>query len=122
MTTPEPLCPRCSNGLPICMDYKPDGTRYTHEETCATYNWGEVVCDRCRHEMRWDATTALVILFQPGGKYYTEEWWRIPEGAIGPYDMQRSSDFRRIGGGPVLVDTQEPWGYPHLFLGEGYRA
>lgn len=59
--------------------------------------------------------TALVILFKLSGKYYTEEPWRIPERAIGPYDMKRSPDFRRIDGGAVLVDTQEPWGYPHLF-------
>lgn len=58
---------------------------------------------------------ARVILFRQGGKYYAEEYWEIPEDALGPYDMDRSPDFRRIGGGPVLVDTQEPWGYPHLF-------
>ncbi len=58
--------------------------------------------------------TATVILFKEGGKYYTEEQWRIPEDAIGPYDMERSSDRRHIGRGPVLVVTQEPWGYPHL--------
>jgi hypothetical protein len=61
------------------------------------------------------ARDANVILFKPSGKYYTEEPWQIPHDAIGPYDMQRSPDFRRIDGGPVLVDTQEPWGYPHLF-------
>lgn len=64
------------------------------------------------------ATKARVILFKPSGKYYTEEEWSISEGAIGPYDMERSPDFRRISGGAVLVDTQEPWGYPHLFPGE----
>jgi hypothetical protein len=58
-----------------------------------------------------------VVLFKPSGKYYTEEPWRIPEGAIGPYDMLRSPDFRRIGGGAVLVESQEPWGFPHLFPG-----
>jgi len=60
---------------------------------------------------------ARVILFKASGKYYTEEEWLIPERAIGPYDMLNSPDFRRIGGGAVLVDTQEPWGYPHLFPG-----
>lgn len=60
---------------------------------------------------------AKVILFRQSGKYYCEEEWRIPYGAIGPYDMERSLDFRRIDGGPVLVHTQEPWGYPHLFPG-----
>lgn len=58
---------------------------------------------------------AKVILFKSTGKYYTEEEWIVPEGAIGPYDMANSPDFRRIGGGAVLVETQEPWGYPHLF-------
>jgi hypothetical protein len=60
---------------------------------------------------------ARVILFKPSGKYYTEEEWEIPIGAVGPFDMDASPDFRRISGGPVLVDTQEPWGYPHLFPG-----
>lgn len=59
---------------------------------------------------------ARVTLFKPSGKYYTEEYWDIPEGAIGPYDMERSEDFRRIGGtGAVLVESDEPWGFPHLF-------
>lgn len=58
--------------------------------------------------------TATVILFKPSGKYHTEEEWEIPERACGPYDMIRSKDFRRIAYGPVLVVTQEPWGYPHL--------
>lgn len=59
---------------------------------------------------------AMATLFKPSGKYYTEERWEIPEGAIGPYDMERSKDFRRISGGAVLIDG-EPWGYPHLFPG-----
>lgn len=64
--------------------------------------------------------TANVVLFKPSGKYYTEEPWEVPAGAIGPYDMVRSKDFRRIDGGAVLVETQEPWGFPHLFpSGEG---
>lgn len=72
---------------------------------------------------------ATVILFKLSGKYYTEEDWRIPgnvldyskargtfmRGPVGPYDMRHSPDFRRIGGGAVLIPTQEPWGYPHLF-------
>lgn len=60
---------------------------------------------------------AMVILFKPSGKYYTEEWWEVPDGAIGPYDMDRSPDFRRIAGGPVLVTSQR-WGFPHLFESE----
>ena len=62
---------------------------------------------------------ATVILFKPSGKYYTEEEWRIPKGAMSPHDMERSPDFRRIGGGPVLVDTQEPWGFPALLIYRG---
>lgn len=72
---------------------------------------------------------ANVILFKPSGKYYTVETWRVPRKAwdyspqrgdfvrevIGPYDMDQSPDFRRIDGGAVLVPSQEPWGYPHLF-------
>lgn len=61
---------------------------------------------------------ATVILFKPSGKYYTKEKWTVPDGAIGPYDMRHSPDFRRIDGGAVLVDTQEPWGFPHLFPSE----
>jgi hypothetical protein len=59
---------------------------------------------------------ATVLLFKPNGKYYTEERWEIPAGAIGPWEMDQSSDFHTIDGGPVLVDTQEPWGYPHLLV------
>ena len=59
---------------------------------------------------------AVVILFKPGGKYYTEEAWEIPHGTIGPYDMDKSPDFRRIDGAPVLIDS-DVWGYPHLFPG-----
>lgn len=64
-----------------------------------------------------DALRVMVILFKPSGKFYTEESWRVPVGAIGPYDMDRSPDFRRISGGAVLIATQEPWGCPHLFPG-----
>jgi len=58
---------------------------------------------------------AKVTLFKESGKYYTEEEWRVPENAISPRDMIRSEDFRRIGKGAVLVQSQEPWGYPCLF-------
>lgn len=65
---------------------------------------------------------ASVTLFKPSGKYYTGESWRVPENAIGPYDMASSPDFRRIGDGPVLVESEphsqspndENWGYPHI--------
>lgn len=74
---------------------------------------------------------AKVILFRKGGKYYTEETWRRPTAmqvaagggtpgdTVGPYSMRFSPDFRRIDGGPVLVETQEPWGYPHLIPADG---
>lgn len=64
---------------------------------------------------------AKVILFKPSGKYYEEEEWEIPEGdpfEFLPSCMKRSPDFRRIGGGAVLIPEQEPWGYPQLFPGE----
>src|SRR6185295_18219517 len=60
-------------------------------------------------------TMAKVTLFKESGKYYTEEEWRVPENATTPHDMIRSEDFRRIGKGAVLVQSQEPWGYPCLF-------
>lgn len=72
---------------------------------------------------------AKVVLFKASGKYYTEEDWRVPREVrdyspqrggftrevIVPEDMRQSPDFRRIDGGAVLVPSQEPWGYPHLF-------
>jgi len=63
-------------------------------------------------------THVTVELFRASGKYYTEEPWRIPEGAIGPYDMRNSPDFRRISDGPVLIPAQEPWGFPYLIMPE----
>ena len=64
-----------------------------------------------------DISKVTVILFKRSGKYYTEEEWAVPVDAIAPSDMKRSPDFRRIDGGAVLVDSQEPWGFPHLFPG-----
>lgn len=60
-------------------------------------------------------TKTNVILFKPSGKYYTEEEWEIPEDAISPFDMINSPDFRRIDGGPVLINDEVIWGYPCLF-------
>lgn len=70
-----------------------------------------------------DSNTATVVLFKPSGKYYTMESWDIPDGAIGPYDMRSSRDFRQIDGGMVLVpsdgeiDGDENWGFPVLLDG-----
>ena len=60
-----------------------------------------------------------VILFRESGKYYTEEKWEMPllyneRQVLTPHDMINSVDFRRIDNGKVLVETQEPWGYPCL--------
>lgn len=60
-------------------------------------------------------TMATVVLFKPSGKYYTTEQWKVPAGAVWPYTMEFSPDFRRIDGGAVLVPEQEPWKVPHLF-------
>jgi hypothetical protein len=77
-----------------------------------------------------DQPTVSVVLFKPDGKYYMTEAWRIPPrvpsetrpGSLrettGPYDMEHSPDFHRIDGGAVLVESQEPWGYPFLFPNE----
>lgn len=69
-----------------------------------------------RTDVQVDVHTAKVILFKTSGKYYTGEDWRIPAGSIGPWDMDKSPDYHTIDGGPVLVETQEPWGFPHLFV------
>lgn len=47
----DKVCPRCSDGRPICTDRKPDGARYTHGETCATYDWADDVCAKCEIAM-----------------------------------------------------------------------
>lgn len=61
------------------------------------------------------AAQAEVELFKPSGKFYTSESWQVPQGALGPYDLSFSCDFRRIDGGVVVVPAQEPWGSPHVF-------
>lgn len=63
-------------------------------------------------------THADVILFRASGKYYTEEQWAVPADAIGPYDMDRSPDFRRISDGGAVLITDQRWGFPHLFPSE----
>lgn len=93
-------CPRCNSPKP--------------ELHPAVQFEGEV--NPCSDDFHKPKVKAQVILFKPQGKYYTEEEWEIPEHAIGPYDMRDSKDFRRIDNGPVLVITQEPWGYPHLLV------
>jgi hypothetical protein len=83
-------------------------------------------CDECGNPIR---LKAKVILFKHSGKYYSEEEWEIPTkeevierggmpgDSVGPFCMKYSKDYRHIGGdGPVLVITQEPWGYPHLLF------
>ncbi len=45
--TRKQVCPRCSDGRPICTDKKPDGSTWTHDETCATYEWADDVCADC---------------------------------------------------------------------------
>lgn len=51
MRTIKNVCPRCSNGRPICTDRKPDGSYYSHVETCDTYEWAVDVCAQCEAEM-----------------------------------------------------------------------
>lgn len=58
-----------------------------------------------------------VTLFKSSGKWYTDELWKIPERAIGPWDMIHSPDFHRIDFGPILITEEGPWGYPHLLRG-----
>lgn len=60
---------------------------------------------------------AKAILFRATGEYHAEEMWRIPGRAVSPRDMERSPDFHRVYDGAVLIEAQEPWGYPHLIPG-----
>lgn len=80
---------------------------------------------------------AKVLRFKPSGKYYDEDEWEIPTAEelerkqrnverpyrhyeFTPTCMLLSKDFSRVSGtGAVLVVTQEPWGFPHLFPGIG---
>lgn len=61
---------------------------------------------------------ATVLLFLPTGRFVGEESWSVPDGASGPWSMEQSVDFHRMSGGPVLVETQEPWGFPHLSIAD----
>lgn len=63
-----------------------------------------------------------VTLFKKTGRYHTSEEWEVPDGTLSPADVGISPDFRRIDGGAVLVNPQDPWGYPHLFPGVGWPA
>lgn len=109
-------------------------SRRWRRQEAATHRAGMTNNEPTLHEEVVDSPTeptkALVMLFKPSGKYYTEEYWRIPtreqaerhEGflpgdMVTPYVMRYSPDFRRISGGAVLVVSQEPWGYPHLMPG-----
>lgn len=77
---------------------------------------------------------AKVLLFKDSGKYCMEKEWEIPtaeeleeiqanmpkEYRVGDYSPQCmifSKDFNRVNGtGPVLVEEQEPWGFPCLLI------
>ena len=52
---------------------------------------------------------ASVILFRKSGKYYTQEEWEVPESALGPHDMVRSPDFRRIDATERIVAAAVAW-------------
>lgn len=82
----------------------------------------EALRDAAERRVRSGGHKARVILFKPGGKFMYEEEWAVPASAIGPADMDASPDFRRVNGGPVLVCTQEPWGFPHLFPGVSEKS
>jgi hypothetical protein len=102
---------------------------YLAEQGCVgealTVSWLDLLIQLSKSE---PTRVASVLLFKPEGKYYTKEQWRIPTreeviqaggsagDSVSPFCMRYSPDFRRISGGPVLVESQEPWGYPHLLV------
>ena len=48
----EPVCPRCGSGWPCCTDRRPDGTKFTHAETCERYRDTDDVCASCETAMQ----------------------------------------------------------------------
>ena len=51
----EFVCMRCGSGWPFPADTRPDGTKYTHEETCQKYydaGWWDnyYLCEACEDE------------------------------------------------------------------------
>jgi len=42
-----PLCPCCGEGYSTCGQRRPDGTAWTHEDTCGRYQFGDNLCPRC---------------------------------------------------------------------------
>lgn len=53
----EFVCMRCGSGWPFPADTRPDGTRYTHAETCQKYIDARRrsedcrMCDACQNEL-----------------------------------------------------------------------
>ena len=53
----EFVCMRCGSGWPCCADRRPDGTSYTHAETCQKYinarqpSDGYRICGDCANEL-----------------------------------------------------------------------
>lgn len=53
----EFVCMRCGSGWPLPADTRPDGTKYTHAETCQKYidagqwSYGYRICGDCAHEL-----------------------------------------------------------------------
>jgi hypothetical protein len=48
----EFVCPRCGSGWPCCTDRRPDGTKFTHAETCERYRDADDVCVSCDAAMQ----------------------------------------------------------------------
>ena len=53
----EFVCACCGSGWPTCADRRPDGTRYTHAETCRKYIDARPrsddyrMCEVCQNEL-----------------------------------------------------------------------
>lgn len=74
--------------------------------------------DKAQRLIESGVAKATVTLFKSSGKYYTEAEWLVPADAIGPYDMRRSPDCKLAPGWSALIESIEPWGYPHLIHSE----
>lgn len=61
----EPVCVCCGDGWPNCVDRRPDGSRYSHLDTCYRYKWADL-CDRCERECAEETQAPGVDLGREG--------------------------------------------------------
>lgn len=73
----RPICPRCSNGYPICADFKVIDPKRAHHLTCARYTWADgYLCGPCADEIVDPIVSDLRYgVFAPTGAGSRESGW-----------------------------------------------